>query len=72
MTLDFVGSATVTTVTAPDTVRRRLAEMGIRSGSHIRVLHRTTGGGLVIAVGGARVALDSSLAAAVETDHADD
>jgi ferrous iron transport protein A len=69
VTLDFVGSATVTAVTAQPTVRRRLAEMGIRPGCHIRVLHRTTGGGRVVAVGGARVALDSSLAAAVETDR---
>lgn len=59
------GSATVTSVQGQASIRRRLAEMGVRSGSHVRVLYRTTGGGRVVAVGGARIALDAELADAI-------
>jgi ferrous iron transport protein A len=37
---------------------RRLAELGLRRGAQERVVQRTAGGGRVVAVGGARVALD--------------
>ena len=68
-TLDRVtGSATVSTVNAEPTLCRRLAEMGVRPGAHIRVLHRTSGGGRVIAVGGARLALDAKMAAVITVD----
>jgi Fe2+ transport system protein FeoA len=62
------GVATVTQVAGSMTVRRRLAEMGVRVGSHVRVLYRTTGGGRVLAVDGARVAVDAHLAAAIQTE----
>lgn len=66
------GSATVTSVDADPAVRRRLAEMGIRPGAALRVLYRTTGGGRVVSVGGARVAIDSQLAQAVTLEPTDD
>ncbi len=46
--------------------------MGIRPGASVRVMYRTTGGGRVVSVGGARVALDRELAAAVTLDAIDE
>ncbi len=63
---------TVTEVEGSPSVRRRLAEMGLRTGSHVRVLYRTTGGGRVVSVGGARVALDADLAGAIGVERHDD
>lgn len=37
---------------------RRLAELGLRSGARVTVLHRTAGGGRLVAVGHTRIALD--------------
>jgi ferrous iron transport protein A len=37
---------------------RRLAELGLRAGVEVIVLHRTAGRGRVLAVGDARIALD--------------
>ena len=37
---------------------RRLAELGLRAGSEVTVLHRTAGGGRVIAVDDIRIAVD--------------
>lgn len=37
---------------------RRLAELGLRAGAEVVVLHRTAGGGRVVAVDDARIALD--------------
>lgn len=37
---------------------RRLAELGLRSGSRVLVLHNAVGGGRVVAVDQGRVALD--------------
>ncbi|HPE12295.1 MAG TPA: FeoA domain-containing protein [Actinomycetota bacterium] len=68
----LAGAGTVTEVEGTPSMKRRLAEMGIRTGSHVRVLYRTTGGGRVVSVGGARVALDSGLAAAIGIEHRDD
>lgn len=71
MTLDEVpGDATVTLVDATTTIQRRLAEMGVRVGSHVRVLYRTTGGGRVLSVDGARIAIDAGLAAAIHAEPA--
>ncbi len=39
-------------------VTRRLAELGLRAGSEVVVLHRTAGRGRVIAAGDTRIALD--------------
>jgi len=41
----------------PDRVRR-LAELGLRAGAEVVVLHRTAGRGRVVAVGDTRIALD--------------
>ena len=38
--------------------RRRLAELGLRPGAVVTVMGRTAGGGRVLGVGTARVALD--------------
>lgn len=42
------------------TVTRRLAELGLREGAIVTVLYRTAGGGRIVAVDGARIALDRS------------
>ncbi|HOB06303.1 MAG TPA: FeoA family protein [Propionibacteriaceae bacterium] len=44
------------------TARRRLAAQGIRVGATVSVVRRAAGGGLVVAVAGARVAIGQSLA----------
>lgn len=46
-------------------VRRRLAELGIRPGAVVRVLHATHGRGRVLAVAGSRVAVDRSVLAGI-------
>lgn len=45
---------------------RRLAELGIRPGATVRVLTRSAGGGLTVAVGTSRLALDRSVARGIE------
>ena len=47
---------------------RRLAELGIRSGERVRVLHRTAGGGRVVAVSDTRIALSRAVLRGVEID----
>jgi ferrous iron transport protein A len=37
---------------------RRLAELGLRAGTEVLVLHRTAGRGRILAVGETRIALD--------------
>lgn len=61
----------MTAVGGTAAIQRRLSEMGIRTGSRVKVLYRTTGGGRVLSVDGARIAVDSRLAAAIhaEPDH---
>ena len=44
----------------------RAGELGLRVGSTLRVLHRGPLGARVIAVGGARLAIDGATAAGVE------
>lgn len=48
--------------------RLRLAELGVRRNSRVRPVQRTTGGGRVIAVGSARVALDKNICRRVLVD----
>lgn len=38
---------------------RRLAELGLRPGARITPMARTSGGGLIVRVGGVRIALDA-------------
>lgn len=52
-------------VAAPPAERRRLAELGIRPGAGVQVVHRTAGGGRVVAVAGSRIALDRGTLAAI-------
>ncbi len=65
------GTACVTQVEGAPAVQRRLAEMGVRVGSHIHVLYRTTGGGRVLAVDGSRIAVDAQLARAIQAEPLD-
>lgn len=65
------GPAMVTAVGGPQGSRRRLAELGIRAGSHVRVLSRATGGSRVLAVDGSRIAIDAELARLIEVDPVD-
>lgn len=51
---------------AEPALRRRLAELGIRSGAVIEPLLRTPSGGRVISVDGSRLALDKSMLQALE------
>lgn len=44
---------------------RRLAELGLRSGARVTVLHRTAGGGRLVAIGQTRIALDRETLAAL-------
>lgn len=44
----------------------RLAELGLRPGARVVVLHRTAGGGRVVGVGHGRVALDRTVTTALE------
>lgn len=49
-------------------LRRRLQAQGLRAGSTFSVVRRTAGGGLIIAVAGARVALGRDLAASLRVE----
>ncbi len=49
-------------VRAEDTVRRRLAQLGLRVGAELTVVRATAGGGRILAVAGARIALDRDTA----------
>jgi ferrous iron transport protein A len=51
----------VCTTDVDPTLTRRLAELGIRTGQRVTPVHRTTGGGRVLAVGDARLALARSV-----------
>ncbi|WP_058234961.1 FeoA family protein [Devriesea agamarum] len=45
--------------------RRRLAELGLRTGVSVRAIQRTPGGGRLIGIGSSRVALDRRTCAAL-------
>lgn len=47
-------------------MRRRLAEAGIRCGAEVEVLNRTAGGGRLIAVAGSRMAIGTELAQSIQ------
>lgn len=70
MTLDAVAVGTPVTVlsarTSSPAVSRRLAELGIRPGTQLRTLMRTSGGGGVIAMGDDRLAVSRAILSAVE------
>lgn len=55
-------------VTTPGSSRARMYEIGLHVGAVVRVTHRGPAGGRVVAVGGARVALDAATAGHVEVE----
>ena len=69
MTLDLAPTGVAVVVdssTAPSPgLTRRLAELGVRAGTTLRVQSRTSGGGAILAIGDDRVALSRRLLAAV-------
>ena len=68
VTLAGVGARVLVTLGEPrlDRARaRRLAELGLRPGAEVVVLHRTAGGGRVVAVDGARLALGRTVLRAI-------
>jgi ferrous iron transport protein A len=57
-------------VTAAGPTRRRLLEWGFLPGAALRVVVRGPAGGLVVALGDARIALDAHLAGCLQIDGA--
>ncbi len=51
--------------TAPAALRRRLAEMGLRAGARVRTMQKTAGGGRIVDVAGARIALGRDVLAQI-------
>ena len=54
-----VGAVARLTDTALHSGSRRLAELGLRPGADVTVMRRTAGGGRLLAVGHARMAVDA-------------
>lgn len=63
-------AASLTLLTVPDVHARQLSRLGLRPGAALTVLRRSTGGGRVVAVAGARVALGSALLAGLRAEVA--
>lgn len=49
---------------------RRLAALGLRRGAQVRLVHRTAGGGRVVNVAGARIALDREMLSRLHVERA--
>jgi Fe2+ transport system protein FeoA len=64
------GEMLLREVRAEGADRRRLAEWGFLPGVRLRLVARSVAGGLVIALGDARVALDAALARTLIVDRA--
>jgi len=62
MDLRAGGSAVLADVNHAEALTRRLAELGLRSGQTIVLAQRGVGGSRVLAVGGARIAVDRATA----------
>ncbi len=60
--------APVSHVVAGDGIRIRLAELGIRPGVAVSCVQRCAGGGRVVRVGNARLALDRAALRAVQLE----
>ncbi|AZP37536.1 MAG: FeoA family protein [Acidipropionibacterium acidipropionici] len=52
-------------------MRRRLAALGLRRGAPVTLMMRTSGGGAVVSVAGARIALDRSMLSSLHTVSAE-
>jgi ferrous iron transport protein A len=51
----------------PTALTRRLSELGLRVGSHVRCVQKTAGGGRIVDVAGARIALGRDVLAVLQT-----
>jgi ferrous iron transport protein A len=60
----------VVRASGPTALTRRLAELGLRDGSHVRCVQRTAGGGRVVDVAGSRIALGRDVLESVLTEPA--
>ena len=54
----------------PSALTRRLSELGLRVGSHVRCVQKTSGGGRIIDVAGSRIALGRDVLGSVQTVEA--
>ncbi len=54
----------------PTALTRRLSELGLRVGSHVRCVQKTSGGGRIIDVAGSRIALGRDVLGSVQTVEA--
>jgi ferrous iron transport protein A len=61
------GEARISDIDAPRQLRHRLLGLGLHPGESVKVLQRR-GNGLVVAVGGSRVALDLQTAASLRVE----
>lgn len=69
----LVGTSVVLGVPRLDPARvRRLAELGLRPGTEVLVLHRTAGRGRVLAIGETRLALDRATLEALPVGRSTD
>ncbi len=59
------GFAVLETPDVPTSMARRLAELGLRAGERVQVMHRTAGGGRLLAVGDTRIAVDRQTARSI-------
>lgn len=62
--LRVVGAA------GPTALTRRLAELGLRVGSHVRCVQRTSGGGRIVDLAGSRIALGREVLESVQAEPA--
>lgn len=68
MRLGDVRPGAYAVLKAPDVpapMARRLAELGLRAGERVQVMHRTAGGGRLLAVGDTRIAIDRQTARSI-------
>lgn len=54
----------------PADLAKRLGTLGFRRGAQLKALAVTSGGGRIIAVAGARIALDKAVLASMEVEEA--
>lgn len=54
----------------PSALTRRLSELGLRTGSRVRCVQKTSGGGRIVDVAGSRIALGRDVLDSVQTVEA--
>ncbi len=62
--------ARVRSISAEAAVALRLREMGLRPGTRVRLAGRAASGARIVAVGGARIAVDRQTSALIEVEPA--